>query len=87
MTDHEFPNNQDRLALFLRESIDRFMARLDIEERTSVAHEDRVHFEEWVRFCLVTSLIPDVLAVACAVFDFDGTKSSTTGSPPCWNGR
>ena len=67
----QFPDDQDRLATFLRESINRFMARLDIPERTSAAHEDRVHYEEWVRFCLVTSLVPDVLAAACAVFDFD----------------
>ena len=69
----QFPNNKDcdRLARFLRESVDRFMGRLEIEERTSDAHEDRVHFEEWVRFCLVTSLVPDVLAAACGAFDFD----------------
>ena len=30
MPDHEFPDDQDRLATFLRESINRFMARLDI---------------------------------------------------------
>ena len=70
MPDQEFPDS-DRLAGFLRESINRFMARLDIRERTSPAHEDRVHYEEWVRFCLVTSLVPDVLAAACAVFDYD----------------
>ena len=66
----QFPDN-DRLSRLLRESIDRFLARLDIEERTSAVHEDRVHFDEWVRYCLVTALVPDVLAVACAVFDHD----------------
>ena len=72
MPDQEqFPDN-DRLASFLRESIDNFMARLDIPERTSTAQDDRVHYEEWVRFSLATSLVPDVLAAACAVFDFDG---------------
>ena len=71
MLDQEqFPDN-DRLSRFLRESISRFMARLDIQERTSDAHDDQVHYEEWVRFCLVTALVPDVLAAACAVFDFD----------------
>ena len=30
-----------------------------------------MHYEEWVRFCLVTSLVPDVLAAACAVFEYD----------------
>ena len=65
-----FPDN-DRLGSFLRESIDRFMGRLNIPERTSDAHEDQVHYEEWVRFCLATWLVPDVLATACAVFDFD----------------
>ena len=67
----QFPDDQDRLARFLRESVDRFMARLDIRERTSTAHEDRVHYEEWIRFCLVASLVPDVLAAACGAFDFD----------------
>ena len=86
MLDQEqFPDN-DRLSRFLRESINRFMARLDIQERTSDAHDDQVHYEEWVRFCLVTTLVPDVLAAACAVFDLT-PKSSTRGSPPCWNGR
>ncbi len=64
--------DHDRLAKLLRESIDRFMARLDIAERTSDAHEDRIHYEEWVRWCLVTSLVPDVLAASCAIYDFDG---------------
>ncbi len=69
----QFHDNKecDRLAGFLRESIDRFLGRLDIAERTSDAHEERVHYEQWVRFCLVTSLVPDVLAAACAAFDFD----------------
>lgn len=63
--------NSDRLSSFLRESVNQFMGLLDIEERTSVRHEDRVHYEEWVRFCLVTSFVPDVLAVASGAFDFD----------------
>ena len=71
MPDQDQFSDNGRLAGFLRESIDRFMARLDIQERTSAAHDDRVHYEEWVRFCLVTSLLPDVMATACAVFDFD----------------
>ena len=71
MPDMEQFQANDRLTSFLRESINRFMARLDIQERTSAAHEDQVHYEEWVRFCLVTSLVPDILAAACAVFDFD----------------
>ena len=66
----QFPDN-DRPARFLRESVDRFMGRLDIQERTSAVHEDRAHFEQWIRFCLVTSLLPDALAAACALFDFD----------------
>ena len=70
MPDQEFPDS-DRLATFLRESIDRFMGGLDIKERTSDTHEERVHYEEWVRFCLVTALVPDVLAAACGTFDFD----------------
>ena len=70
---NQFPDNRDRdrLATFLRESVDSFMARLDIKERASNTHEDRVHYEEWVRFCLVTLLVPDVLAAACAVFEYD----------------
>ena len=70
MPDQEFPDS-DRLATFLRESINRFMGSLDIKERTSATHEDRVHFEEWVRFCLVTALVPDVLAAACGAYEFD----------------
>ena len=71
MPDQGFPDDQDRLARFLRESIDHFMGRLDIKEWASNTHEDRVHYEQWVRFCLVTSLVPDVLAAACAVFEYD----------------
>ena len=66
----QLPQN-DRLAGFLRESINTFIGRLNIPERTSDAHLDRMHYEEWVRFCLATSLVPDILAAACAVFDFD----------------
>ena len=71
MPDREFPNDQDRLSGFLRKSVNRFMGSLDIRERTSATYEGRVHYEEWVRFCLVTSLVPDILAAACAVFDYD----------------
>ena len=71
MPDQDQFSNNDRLAGFLRESINAFMARLDIPERTSTAHEDRVHYEEWVRCCLATSLVPDILAAACGVIDFD----------------
>ena len=71
MPDQEFPNDQDRLSRFLRESVNSFMGSLDIRERTSDTHEGRVDYEEWVRFCLVASLVPDILAAACAVFDYD----------------
>ena len=71
MPNREFPNDQDRLSGFLRKSVNRFMGQLDINERTSDTHEGRVQYEEWVRFCLVTSLVPDILAAACAVFDYD----------------
>ena len=71
MPDREFPDDQDRLSRFLRESVNRFMASLDINERTSDTHEGRVQYEEWVRFCLVTSLLPDTLAAACGVFDYE----------------
>ena len=53
----QFPDS-DRLARFLRESIDGFMDRLDIKERNSDTHDEQVHYEEWVRFCLVTSPAP-----------------------------
>ena len=71
MPDREFPDDQDRLSRFLRESVNRFMSSLEIRERTSDTHEGRVHYEEWVRFCLVTSLVPDILAAACGVFDYE----------------
>ena len=71
MPDPELFPTDDRLSRFLRESVNRFMSRLDTRERTSDTHEDRVHYEEWVRFCLVTSLVPDVLAAACGVFEYD----------------
>ena len=58
MPDQEQFPDSDRLARFPRESIDGFMDRLDIKERNSDTHEDRVHYEEWVRFCLVTSPAP-----------------------------
>ena len=71
MPNREFPNDQDRLCGFLRKSVNHFMGQLDINERTSDTHEGRVQYEEWVRFCLVTSLVPDILAAACGVFDYD----------------
>ena len=71
MPNREFQDDQDRLSGFLRKSVNHFMGQLDIKERTSDTHEGRVHYEEWVRFCLVTSLVPDILAAACAVFEYD----------------
>ena len=59
----------DRLSSILRESLNQFMELLDLEERKSPKHEDQVHYEEWVRYLLATSLIPDILAVACGVFE------------------
>ena len=67
----QFSEQQNRLSEFLRKAIDRFMCQLDIQERTSSEHEDRVHYEGWVRFCVTTSLLPDVLAAACGTFTFD----------------
>ena len=58
MPDQEQFPDSDRLARFLRESIDDFMDRLDIKERNSDTHDEQVHYEEWVRFCLVTSPAP-----------------------------
>ena len=71
MPDRECPNDQDRLSGFLRKSVNHFMGQLDIKEKTPDTHEARVRYEELVRFCLVTSLVPDILAAACAVFDYD----------------
>ena len=71
MPNREFQDDRDRLSGFLRERVNRFMGQLDIKERTSDTHEGRVQYEEWVRFCLVTSLVPDILAAACAVFDYE----------------
>ena len=77
MSEPDQLQGNDRLSNFLRESVNDFMGLLDIEERTSAGHEDRVHYEEWVRFCVVTSLVPNVLAAACGVFDYWTLKSST----------
>ena len=71
MPDREFPEEQDRLSGFLRKRVNRFMGSLDIKERTLDTHEGQKQYEEWVRFCLVTSLVPDILAAACAVFEYD----------------
>ena len=71
MSDPDQFQGNDRLSNFLRESVNDFMGLLDIEERTSAIHQDRVHYEEWVRFCVLTSLVPNVLAAACGVFDYD----------------
>ena len=71
MSEPDQLQGNDRLSNFLRESVNDFMGLLDIEERTSAGHEDRVHYEEWVRFCVVTWLVPNVLAAACGVFDYD----------------
>ena len=71
MPNREFQDDQDRLSGFLRKSVNHFMGQLDIKESTSDTHEGRVHYEEWVRFCLVTSLVPDILAAACAVYGYD----------------
>ena len=71
MPEQESPNDQERLSRFLRKSVNDFMGQLDIEERAVDTHEGRQQYDEWVRFCLVTSLVPDILAAVCAVFDYD----------------
>ena len=58
------------IADFLRESINHFMELLNIEERTSGTHEDRVHYEEWVRY-LAAELVARSLAAACGVSSYD----------------
>ena len=60
-----------RLSGFLRESMNSFMERLNIEERTSAIHEDQVHFEEWLRYVLATSFLPDVLATICGLAEYN----------------
>ena len=69
MTEEGQSNEIDYLADFLRDSINSFMRLIDIDERVSGAHEERVHYEEWVRFLVSTQLLPRVLAVACGVYD------------------
>ena len=58
------------IADFLRHRIDHFMELLNIEERTSEAHEDKVHYEEWVRY-LAAELVASSLAAACGVSSYD----------------
>ena len=79
MTEATEPRDNGYIADFLRESIDHFMALLDVEERTSEAHEDKVHYEEWVRY-IVVALVADVLAVGCGVSD-NNTDAINRGVP------
>ena len=71
MPEQELPDDQERLSRFLRKSVNDFMGQLDIEERALDTHEGRQQYDKWIRFCLVTSLVPDILAAACAVFEYD----------------
>lgn len=85
MPDQEFPDS-DRLATFLRESIDRFIGRLDIKERTSDTHEDGSTTRSgsasaWSPRSSPTSW-PQPVAPLISM-----PKLSTTGCRPCWNGR
>ena len=61
--------NEEHLPNLLRESIADFMEIIDIRERNGSSREDKIQYETWVRYCLVTMLIPDVLAIACGTFD------------------
>ena len=66
----QLPQN-DRLARFPAGEHQHFHRPHEYSGTVLRAHLDRMHYKEWVRFCLATSLVPDILAAACAVFDFD----------------
>ena len=70
MSESDQVQDVNRNADFLRERIDHFMEVLNIEERTSAAHADMVHYEEWVRY-LAAELVADAIAVACGVSSYD----------------
>ena len=66
------PEEDGYLSEFLRRSIADCISMIAGYERGAHTHEEQVNFEHWVRFWLVCQLMPDVLAAACGIYDFDG---------------
>ena len=60
------------LARFLRDSVADCIRMIASDEQAERDREEQVNFEQLVRFWLTCQLIPDILAVACGIFDFDG---------------
>ena len=60
------------LARFLRDSVADCVKMIASDEQAERDREEQVNFEQLVRFWLTCQLIPDILAVACGIFDFDG---------------
>lgn len=60
------------LSEFVRRSISDCVSVIAGYERGAPTHEEQVNFEQWIRFWLVCQFLPDVLAAACGVYDFDG---------------
>ena len=66
------PEEDGYLSEFLRRSITDCISMIAGYERGAYTHEEQVNFEHWVRFWLVCQFMPDVLAAACGIYDFDG---------------
>ena len=72
MQDAQGVRDNEYLAMFLRANVGDCIRMITNYERGEPGHEDQVNFEQWVRFWLTCQLIPDILALACGISDFDG---------------
>ena len=72
MRDIDRPREDGYLSDFLKRSVADCISMIGGYERGTPSHEEQVNFEQWVRFWLVCQFVPDVLAAACGVYDFDG---------------
>ena len=72
MQDIDRPREDGYLSDFLKRSVADCITMISGYERGTPSHEEQVTFEQWVRFWLVCQFVPDVLAAACGVYDFDG---------------
>lgn len=72
MQNAQRPEDNGYLSRILRDSIDGCISMIASWPQSERSHEEQVNFEQLVRFWLTCRLIPDILAVACGTFHFDG---------------
>ena len=61
------PEDRTRMAKLMKEAVDQFMEITSLAYHSTGTHQGKVDYEEWLRYCVTTSLVPDLMAIACGI--------------------